>query len=69
VVIPKELRNTMDLPEGTPMEFFVDGDNIIMRKYRASCEFCGGMDDLKPFGGKFVCGHCRDELRKGLEAE
>ena len=33
IVIPKELRRSMKLPEGVPMEIFVDGKDIILRKY------------------------------------
>lgn len=34
VVLPKELRRSMELPEGTPMEIYVDGDRIVLRKYQ-----------------------------------
>ena len=33
VVIPKEIRRTMKINTGDPMEFFVDGDNLIIHKY------------------------------------
>lgn len=33
-VLPKELCATMELPEGTPMEIFVDRDSIVIRKYQ-----------------------------------
>lgn len=33
IVIPKELRNTLKLDKGAPMEIFVDDDMIILRKY------------------------------------
>ena len=36
IVLPKELRRTLDLPEGTPMEIYTDGDRIALRKYRPS---------------------------------
>ena len=36
IVLPKELRRTLDLPEGTPMEIFVDGNRIVLRKYQPS---------------------------------
>ena len=36
VVLPKELRRTMDLPEGTPMEIYIDGSRIVLRKYQPS---------------------------------
>lgn len=32
-VIPKEILRTMDLSTGTPMDIFVDGDKIILRKH------------------------------------
>lgn len=34
VVIPKELRRTLGLLEGDPMELFTEGRSIIMRRYR-----------------------------------
>ena len=52
VVLPKELRDTMELPENTPMEIFIDADKIILRKYQPGCTFCGSMDRLTEFGGK-----------------
>ena len=30
IVLPKELRKTLNLPEGTPMEIGVDGRKIIL---------------------------------------
>ena len=36
IVLPKELRRTLDLPEGTPMEIYIDGSRIVLRKYQPS---------------------------------
>lgn len=33
VVIPKEIRRTMKISTGDPVEFFTDGDGLIIRKY------------------------------------
>lgn len=66
IVIPKELCKTMDLQHDVPMEFFVDGRSIIIRKFENNCTFCSGSDSLTMFGGKQVCGKCREEMRKGL---
>ena len=33
IVIPKELRNTLEIKEKDPLEIFVDEDKIILRKY------------------------------------
>ena len=35
IVLPKELRKTLNLPEGTPMEIGVDGGKIVLQKYQA----------------------------------
>ena len=35
------LPNTMNIYEKTPLAIFVDGEDIILRKYGRSCVFCG----------------------------
>ena len=40
IVIPKELREKFKLKEKDPIEIFVEGSNIILRKYETSCIFC-----------------------------
>ncbi|WP_144481716.1 AbrB/MazE/SpoVT family DNA-binding domain-containing protein [Bacillus pumilus] len=34
VVIPKELRNTLNIKETDPLEIFVDGESVIFQKYK-----------------------------------
>ena len=33
IVIPKEIRKTMKIKEGEPMELFLDKDSLVMKKY------------------------------------
>lgn len=58
VVIPKELRRAHFIEEGDPLEFFVDGDKIILRKYQPGCIFCGNTESLQLFHGKHICTSC-----------
>ena len=46
IVLPKELRTSMKLETDSKLEIFVEGDQIILKKYRAagSCDFCGEVD-------------------------
>lgn len=44
IVLPKELRRTMDIPEGTQMEIFVEGDKTVLRKYQPET---WSVDELK----------------------
>lgn len=62
LVIPKELRKTMDLPTGTPMEIYTEGQAIIFKKYQPACIFCGSLDDVQEFKGKKVCKRCVNEI-------
>lgn len=38
VVIPMELRKVLSIKEKEPIEIFVDGDHIILQKYKAQNE-------------------------------
>jgi transcriptional pleiotropic regulator of transition state genes len=52
IVIPIELRRTMNLEIKDPVEIFVDDDKIIFRKYAPGCAITGSQEDLVPFEGK-----------------
>lgn len=46
VVIPKEIRRTVGIHEGEPLEIFLDGrDTVCFRKYETN--LCGDVDRLK----------------------
>jgi len=44
LVLPKELRKTMNIDIKDPMEIYVDNDKIILKKYQPACIFCGSSD-------------------------
>lgn len=59
VVIPKSLRHTMNIAEGDPLEIFVKGDLIILRKYHDSCGICGKSEQLEEvYPERYVCRPC-----------
>ncbi|HCO19087.1 MULTISPECIES: AbrB/MazE/SpoVT family DNA-binding domain-containing protein [Gudongella] len=64
VVIPIELRRTLDIQVKDPLEIFVDEDKVILRKFSPSCIFCGEAKGIKDFKGKNVCPGCIKELTK-----
>ena len=47
IVIPKELRRTMGIKDGDPLELFRDKDHIILQKYTLSDEVGQAVDFLK----------------------
>ena len=52
VVIPIELRRTLDIEEKDALEIYVDSDRIILRKYEPACVFCGNAADVTNFKGQ-----------------
>ena len=62
MVIPIELRKTMNINKKDPMEIFVDGDKIILSKYEPACIFCGSADDVIEFEGRTICGSCQEKI-------
>ena len=67
VVIPMELRNKLDISVKDPIEIFVDGSDIILRKYGANCVFCGGTKNLIKHKGNLICDKCANQILKALE--
>ena len=62
IVLPIEIRNTMDIASRDPIEIFVDDDKIVLKKYEPSCVFCGNADDVEYYKGKLVCRNCINNL-------
>ncbi len=62
VVIPIELRNKFNISEKDPIEIYVDGTNIILKKYEVSCIFCGKSENLKEYKDKQICTNCLSKL-------
>ena len=46
IVLPIEIRRTMDIVERDEIEIFMDGDQIILQKFQPSCVFCGSTRNL-----------------------
>lgn len=62
VVIPIELRNKFGIAEKDPIEIYVDGSSIVLKKYEPNCIFCGNSKKLSEYKGKLVCDKCLEKL-------
>ena len=62
VVLPIELRRTMDIGTKDMIEIFVEDDHIILKKYLPSCVFCSDARGVIPFKAKLICKNCLEEL-------
>ena len=64
IVLPIELRRTLDIGPKDNLEIFVEGNSVILRKYEPNCFFCGENRGLASFRDKMVCARCLKELRQ-----
>lgn len=64
-VLPSEVRKIQGIKEGTPMELFLDGTDIILKKYDPACVFCGESRGVVLFRDKLVCNKCVSDLIDG----
>lgn len=48
--------------EGDPVEILVQGDHIILERYRPRCVFCGALEDVREFKERYLCGKCMAEM-------
>lgn len=67
IVIPMELRNKYNIKEKDPIEIFVDGSSIVLRKFEPNCIFCGSSKNLLVFEEKVICEKCTSKISDLLE--
>ncbi|WP_438431785.1 AbrB/MazE/SpoVT family DNA-binding domain-containing protein [Gorillibacterium sp. sgz500922] len=64
IVLPKSLRKRYQMNEGDPIEILVQGDQILLERYRPRCVFCSGMEGVSEFKDRFVCSTCLSEMNQ-----
>ncbi|KLU74241.1 AbrB/MazE/SpoVT family DNA-binding domain-containing protein [Clostridium botulinum] len=65
IVMPIELRRTLNIEEGDALEIFTEGEQIILSKYEPACIFCGDARDVVNYKGRNICKKCLGELKEG----
>ena len=58
IVIPKEIRQALEIKIKESMEIYIDGNFIILKKVEDSCIFCGKNKYISEFNDKIVCAEC-----------
>ena len=66
IVLPIEIRRSLDINVKDPVEIFIDNERIILQKYSPSCIFCGDADNIVFFNGKRICAKCLEEIKNKL---
>ena len=64
IVLPIELRRTLDIGEKDSLEIYVDGGNVILHKYHPACVFCGKTEGIVEYEDKNICPECIQKISK-----
>ncbi len=66
LVLPSDIRRMLNIKDGSDsVEFFVDEDSVVIKKYRPACIFCNSANNIQTYKNQSVCQTCLDEIRKG----
>ena len=66
IVLPIEMRRTLDIAEKDSLEIYVEGSTIILKKYEPACIFCGNADNVIYFKDKRICSSCLEKIKTQL---
>ncbi|WP_025684660.1 AbrB/MazE/SpoVT family DNA-binding domain-containing protein [Paenibacillus maysiensis] len=69
IVIPKEMRMSMAIDVGDPLEFYMDIETgfVSIRKYiGVACNLCNADEDLTYFRDSLLCKNCIQELKGNI---
>ena len=62
IVLPSELRKSLGIDIKDPLEIYVSGESIILKKYLPACVFCGSADNINNFKNKNICKTCLKQI-------
>jgi len=63
IVLPVELRRTLDIELRDPIEIYLEGEYIMLKKYSPACILCGESSDLIDYKRKKVCKKCVSDIK------
>lgn len=58
VLIPIEARRSLEFKDRQPIETYIEGEEIVLRKYGKECSICGSDHQLIEVDGKYQCVTC-----------
>ncbi len=66
IVLPSEIRKSMDINLRDSLEIYTDENRIILQKYQPACIFCNGADNITYFKTYRICGECLQKIKTEL---
>lgn len=64
IVLPVELRRTLDIAERDELEIYLDDDKVVLKKCEPSCVFCASLRGLVTYRERNVCMECVQQIKE-----
>jgi transcriptional pleiotropic regulator of transition state genes len=64
IVIPMEMRRVLGVNVKDPLSISLEGDRIVLTKYRDACAICGSQKNVSYVKGRAICASCVAEVKK-----
>ncbi len=64
IVLPKSLRKRYLMNEGDPVEILVQGDHIILERYKPKCVFCSNQENVIEYNTRYICNDCLIDMKQ-----
>ncbi len=64
IVIPMEVRRSLEIYENDHVSIGVDGETIVLQRHRPFCAICGNTEGIRTFKSKNVCEECLSLIRQ-----
>lgn len=64
IVLPQEMRGTLDWNEDTLLDIYCDTDTgeVCLKEHENHCIHCGSTQDLLKFQNRYICRACQKEI-------
>ena len=64
IVIPMEYRRTLGIHVKDPLSISLEGEQIVIGRYRESCAICGSEKDIQAVLDRSICAKCVSAIKK-----
>ncbi len=68
IVLPAELRRSLGISEGDPLDVSEADGSIVLTRHADSCAICRSETELIEFRGRHICSSCVSEIRTKARA-
>ena len=64
IVVPKDIRKALGISNLDYVQFYLDENGVVLRKYDNCCFLCSSREDVTEYKEKYICKKCIAEIKE-----